>query len=510
MAKLRKIRYTRVGYLAHLFFTFAILLIVNTPGSAQGGIENRIPEKLLRAYSALIDFNIQETKNQLDLFSRTKTAHPFQWYIASMEASAQLLSTGDKNDYLQKKHLEDIYLEHARKLSEDDPYRSFLIVEIKMQWALVKLKFGDEITAMWNLRQVYLQSKKALVKFPDFLPLYKTYGFLQTLFSGTPKKYQWVVRLFGINPDMEVAIDLLTKAYRDDNIVAPEAGIITALIYTYYYERYDEAILICQQLLANHSESMLVRLVYAFILIKDSDDANARIVLSGMPEASSGYLQIPAWYYTLGEIDIHDGNYKEAISHYKRFLEMQKGKDLIKDAHYKIAMCYWLSDQPTFAKQEMDIAAVSGETQTEMDIYADYIVSLGKLPNRQLLKARYYTDGGYFQKADSILNAIEPSCFKELSGHVEYCYRRARLYHKTGQIANAISFYKKTIEIQGKEPLYFAPNSCLQLGYILQDNAPEKACIYLRQVLEYKFKIYYHSIQQKAKLALKENRERCL
>ena len=102
MAKLNKIRCTGVGYLAHLFFTFAILLIVDTPGSAQSGIENRIPEKLLRAYSALIDFNIQETKNQLALFSRTKKAHPFQWYIASMEASAQLLSTGDKNDFLQK------------------------------------------------------------------------------------------------------------------------------------------------------------------------------------------------------------------------------------------------------------------------------------------------------------------------------------------------------------------------------------------------------------------------
>ncbi len=509
MALISKIQCTRVSYMAHLFFILAIPAILNASGMTKDSAGVEIPPVLLKAYSALIDLNVQKAGDQLNEFREAGGHHPFEWYIASLNTTAKLLTTGEKEDYLSQRELEDNYLNLARRLEDNDPYKLFLVSEIKMQWAFVKLKFGDEISAMWNLRQVYFVSKRALIKYPDFLPLYKTHGFLQALFSGVPKKYQWIIKLLGINPDMEEALRLLKHSDTEDNPVHPESLILTALINAYYYNDFKDALSVCDLLFEDHPESALIRLVYASILVKDSNDAYAIKVLSGLQANQPGYLPIPQRHYLLGEIYLHRGNYRASIDEYDRFLNMQKGEDLIKDAHYKIAMCYWLSDNETMAKKEMETAAASGETKTEIDNYANYMIRSNSLPDKQLLKARYYTDGGYFQKADSVLIHIDPVHLDHYADRVEYNYRKARLFHKTGNISGAIEYYKKTIELQGNGNWYFAPNSCLQLGYIYMEKNPGNACFYLRKVLNYKFDNYQHSIDEKAKLALKKVQKFC-
>jgi len=500
----KKIHQYRVSYVAHLFFIFTTSLILPLTGMAQSGMPDDIPIQLLKAYSSMIDFNVQKTEVQLDSFNAKGNTHPFQLYITSLDQSARLLTSGDKTDYENKKYLENVYLDEAQKLNDNNPYKFFLISEIKTHWALVKLKFGEEITAFWSLRQVYLLSNKTIKQHPDFLPLYKTHGFLQALFSGTPKKYQWIIRLFGIKPDMEEALNLLTHAYQDINPLSPEAGILISLIQAYYFNNYEKAIPICDNLLINHPNSSLVRLIYAFILIKNSNDVQAQKVLSGISMPHPGYLQIPAWYYILGELEIHKGNYPQAISHYRYFLSIQKGHEMIKDTHYKIAMCYWLTDQKPLAREEMEIAATRGETRSEMDIYADYMIRSGIMPNPQFLKIRYFTDGGYYNKADSVFNLVDTSLLSNKSDRVEYYYRKARLFDKCEKTDMAIEFYKNTISLQKNESWYFAPNSCLQLGYIYIEESPETASYYFEKVLRYDFDLYNHSIRQKAKFALEK------
>ncbi len=498
----------QVSYMAHLFFIFTIPFISFGAGKGPGKTDD-IPSQLLDAYSAFIDFNFKKAGEELEQFKSTGHSHPFEWYIASMMETSSLLSIGDKKDYQIKKKLESQFLDRVYELSDDDPYKPFLISEIKMQWALVRLKFGDEFSAMWNLRQIYFVSKKAIKQHPDFLPLYKTYGFLLALFSGTPKKYQWIIKIFGINADMEKAVELLDKADDKTNPVRPESLILTALIHTYYYNNYQDALPICRQLLPRHPNSSLIRLVFAFILSKNSNDSQALRLLSGLPDSLPGYLPVPAWHYLLGEIYLHKGAYSKAIVEYNRFLAMQKGRDLIKDAHYKMAMCYWLDGNKILAEKELSAGASCGETETEMDKYADYMIRSGSLPDRQLLKARYYTDGGYFHKADSLLEHLDTTGFTSHADLVEYNYRKARLFHKTGDRDDAIDFYKKTISLQDDDHWYFAPNSCLQLGYLYMKNSPEKACYYFRKVFNYKFEIYQRSIQDKARLSLKKIENQC-
>jgi hypothetical protein len=86
---------------------------------------------------------------------------------------------------------------------------------------------------------------------------------------------------------------------------------------------------------------------------------------------------------------------------------------------------------------------------------------------------------------------------------VEFYYRKARLAHKTNQLSAAKLFYNQTIDQNGDENWYYAPNSCLQLGYIaMADNDKAAARQYFTRALTYKKHEYKNSIDSKAKSAL--------
>jgi TolA-binding protein len=80
---------------------------------------------------------------------------------------------------------------------------------------------------------------------------------------------------------------------------------------------------------------------------------------------------------------------------------------------------------------------------------------------------------------------------------------RARLYHKVNNLADAKLYYGKTIELNGSSNWYFAPNACLQLGYIMiQENNKAAAEEYFERALSYKKHEYKNSIDTKAKTAI--------
>jgi TolA-binding protein len=90
-----------------------------------------------------------------------------------------------------------------------------------------------------------------------------------------------------------------------------------------------------------------------------------------------------------------------------------------------------------------------------------------------------------------------------LRDQVEYYYRRARIEHKTEQLAAAKLFYRQTIDMAGDESWYFAPNACLQLGYILEaENNKTEARSFFKKALTYKKHEYKNSIDSKAKSAI--------
>ncbi len=101
------------------------------------------------------------------------------------------------------------------------------------------------------------------------------------------------------------------------------------------------------------------------------------------------------------------------------------------------------------------------------------------------------------------------SDLSSLRDKVEFHYRKARLEHNTGKLDAAKKYYQQVIEINGPSPWYFAPNACLQTGYILmQENNKAAAEEYFKMALSYKKHEYKNSIDTKARSALSQLRRK--
>jgi len=118
-------------------------------------------------------------------------------------------------------------------------------------------------------------------------------------------------------------------------------------------------------------------------------------------------------------------------------------------------------------------------------------------------------DGGYFEKANHILESLGPEDVPSQRDQVEYNYRKARLAHKLNDLETATKYYKQSITLSGDQPWYYAPNACLQLGYLAWDQGDAVlARDYFNQALSYNKHEYKNSIDSKAKSAIAQIRRR--
>jgi len=85
-----------------------------------------------------------------------------------------------------------------------------------------------------------------------------------------------------------------------------------------------------------------------------------------------------------------------------------------------------------------------------------------------LLKARLLSDGGYFEEAMGIMDAIDPGQLGELAYKLEYHYRLGRIYQLSGRIEMAIPELTRAFDEGKSAPYTFATRAALNLGKIYE------------------------------------------
>lgn len=375
-----------------------------------------------------------------------------------------------------------------------EPWKLFFQAEIKLHRAFINLKLGNELTAAWNMRQAYKLSIKNGELHPDFIYNNKTIGLLHVLIGSIPDQYQWVVDLMGMEGDIQKGLDELDKISRSNNIVSTESKVLQCIIHAYLLNNADQALKQYDSLIDN---SPLLNYIGMAVAMKNS---NAATAISFYEQAQSKN-QNPLLSYLAGEAYLQLGNYHKASQVLNDFLNQFEGDNFIKDALYKLALAAMLQNNDNKALLLLNKAKNRGQTLTEADKHAAKMINLG-LPDPTIMKIRLFTDGGQYQRADSIIEQVEKGVIK-VSNELELTYRKARLHHKLNDFSKAISLYKNVVSLQSNDA-YFAPNSCLQLGYIYQNRGEEsQAKYFFEKVLSYKHHEYKNSLDNKAKVALK-------
>jgi tetratricopeptide (TPR) repeat protein len=238
-----------------------------------------------------------------------------------------------------------------------------------------------------------------------------------------------------------------------------------------------------------------------FVCIKTGRTDEAINTLSRKPRGSE-YSSFVYLDYLMGQAKLNKLE-PDADVYLKRFVSLFKGKNLLKDAYKKLSWSYIVQGDTAKYLVYRGLSKKYGVAQSDEDKNAQKEAESGLLPNIYLLKARLLFDGGYYTKAEHEIRTLTMASLQSEYRLAEYYYRYGRILHESNKYSKAIEMYSKCIATPGSSGLYFAPSSCLQLGYIYEKlGFKELAKIHFEKALSYRGYEYRSSVSQKAKAAL--------
>lgn len=418
-------------------------------------------------------------------------------YVASLAECIELLLEEDGEKYTE---YEELYEQRREKRSKSSPADFFLQAELSIQWAFVYFKFGHEFDAALSLRDAYTITAEGRRRYPNYDALKKTAAFLEVIVGSVPEKYNWVLSLLGIQGSIDTGLTLFEALHASTTPLRRESDMLHAMVRCYVLQQAEQASILFDQARQEHP-SPLANFLAASVAIKNSETDKALQLLQPLDTLTTFTIDYVS--YLLGEVYLFKAEYLNSITAYRKFLNHYKGQNNIKDATYKIGLCYWLNGNVNDAHASFRAARNAGREVTEADKYAARSLAEDELPHPKLAQARYYTDGGYYDEARRTLDNIATTDLLTKRDEIEFFYRKARLSHKTYKFDAAKKDYQVVIERNGNANWYYAPNACLQMGYILvYEKNNELAEEYFEMALSYKKHEYKNSIDTKARSAI--------
>lgn len=427
----------------------------------------------------------------------------YKIYLLSLCETLDGLISEDEQKF---RAIEANFKSRLRALEAETPSAEtlFLQAELNLQLGFNFLNLGQELNAVWAIRNAYNLASKCQKLFPQFVPIKKTSGVIQVMVGAVPDKYHFFMSLLGMRGSVAVGQRQLEELQRSASSLHREADVLYYTIKGLINQQVDEAARGFRASLQQEPHNRLLLFLSVNMLMKNSQSDEALKQIELLDQLNEG---MPMHYleYLRGEIKLQKGLYAEAILAYQRFIQNYKSQNFKKDSYYKIALAYYLDGKDPLAHLNFEKAKVTGRSIAEPDRHADAQLKENNFPNSKILKVRLYTDGGYYREAEEYLDTITPVDLSNQKDITEYYYRKARLADKTHQPKAAKLFYSQTIDLAGDSPWYFAANSALQLGYLArQQHDYALARQYFQKALSYKKHEYKNSIDGKAKSALDE------
>jgi hypothetical protein len=443
------------------------------------------------AFDLLLQLEYQKAS---EIISGESKKNAIDYYYLSLIASVELMVEQDRSKIATLLANTDTYLKELTNFNHE---QAILVrAEIEMHRAIVYALNEQEFYAALSFRQSFVNTRTALSKYPDNKEFYKTAGIQLILLGSAPEKYDWILSLLGMHGDVNKGLDYLKSLNMRSSPTGTEALIWKSLLMNFVLHEGATATETLLNYYQTEKQYKLIALLAGILSIKNSNSEKAIELLQqkSMPVIAS---------YHLGEALLHKGLYADALQAYQHYINNSKSIQLIKDAYFKSGLCALFLQNELQANFYFTQAKVKGNTTVEADKYAASVLSNNEPINLALQKLRFFTDGGYFNKAEEHLKRITQQDLFSEKDQVELHYRKARLKHKSGNISLAILEYKEVIQKSGSDSWYFAPNSALQLGYIYEEKGDmEKATYYYNLALTYKKHEYKNSIDGKARSAL--------
>ncbi|NBB19373.1 tetratricopeptide repeat protein [Runella sp. CRIBMP] len=495
------------GVLFTGFFAFFLGFFFSRLPSFGQSNPYQITPTLQEAYADVFKLKVTSARALLQKEKNTGLQKAFAVYVEDYADMVTLLVSDEKRLFEQLSPNQDKRLAFLEELPPSSPYQRLYQAEIRLHWAFIKLKFGKEVSACWDIIKAYRLLEENAKKYPDFISTYKSLGMLHVLIGSAPQNYQWVTKLLGLRGNIPQGMREIKAIIQKDKLFGPEARLVELLLHAYiltYTEPQNAALL---GFVNGEKDNLLLHFFGTTISMKDGRGEQALKLLNQRP-VGSGYLAFPFLEYLKGEILLQKGQYDEARTHLKRFLAQYKGQNYLKDTHLKLFLSHWLEGEEAVAMPYLERVLTVGTSYVEADKFAEkFAKSFRKKEvsgqQKALMKARLAFDGGYLQEAASALKPYQETFFTTLYDKAEFHYRWGRTLQRQNRPDSSIVHYERAIALSQAQSLYFGATSALQLGYMYQAKGNNAKAIYhFKQALNYPKHEYKNSVDNKARAAL--------
>ncbi len=488
--------------LKKLLFITLLFSFFNFQSSASFSFNNNCKS----AFQAIFDLRLNDAKA---IIANEKKVNPNNGITILLDNYVDYFSamtSENKVDFERLKNMKAPRLAALEKLDKDSPYYLYAQAEINLQSGMLKSKFQEFLSSGLDIKKANSLLSANSKKYPGFLPNKKSSGLIDVVFGSIPPNLKGMFSIVGIKGNASSGIQELESLmsslsnteyqfYRDE-VVFFLCYIETELVHN--KANYNRLMNYTETL---NKSSLLKSYLQGYVSAKSGQNDKAIDYLLKSPKGNE-YADFPAIYYVLGNAKLQRGD-NDANVYLTKYIQEYTGVNYIKDSYLKLAYYYLIRDDNARFKTYLKAVIDKGSLVDEKDKQA-LKEAKDATPDIDLLKARLYFDGGYYNKALAQLNNKQLKDFKVVRDHIELYYRLGRIYDEIARDSLAIVNYQKSIQLGKETSYYYAANAALFLGAIYEKNKDfQKAAQYYKQAIDMKNHEYEKSIEGKAKAALK-------
>ncbi|HLG36198.1 MAG TPA: hypothetical protein VI757_15070 [Bacteroidia bacterium] len=441
-----------------------------------------------------------------EIIEKEKIRDPGNAAIALLENDIDFLSAYISEEQFYYKRLlsnKDKRLSVIGSGNAQSPYCLYALADIHLQCAFVKLKFGDYVSGARDFLKANSLLKKNQKLFPKFILNLKGLGVLHAMAGVVPSEFKWLSAITGLVGTIEQGLGELDSLFLQTNstelyFVKPEVALMLFYLKNNFENVRGEKMI--PQLFTDSTllQNPLIAFGYSGFLMKTGRAEEAIRILEEVDKP--GDIPFLLLEYRLGFAKLCRGD-KEAVSHLLKFAASFKGKNYLRSSFRYIAWHYLLSGDEKKYKQFIADVLFVGSAVIDEDKDATREANEKRIPDKSLLRARLFYDGGFFSNASAELKS--GVSMKSKIDSVEYDYRLARIVHALADTTQAIILYVKTFSEGKFLRNHFASNSALMLGMIYERrNEKAKAREWYYKCINLPQHDYQASIGRKAKAGL--------
>lgn len=461
----------------------------------------------IQAYQAIFDLRLNEAKTLIQNEKRQNPNNGITILLDNYVDYFTLLASENKSEYERLKNFKSSRLDALEKQNKNSPYYLFAQAEINLQWGLLKSRFHDYLSSGMDLRRASILLSENQAKYPTFLPNKKSAGLIDVVFGSIPSNLKGLFSTLGIKGNVSTGIrtlESLTSTLPKSSFSFYKPEVILFLCYIETYLVHDKANYNKTMgfISSMDDKSLLKAYLQGYVSARSAQNDNAITYLLKRPTGSN-YINFPGLNYYLGNAKLNRMD-NDAHIYLINYLQEYKGINFIKDAYLKLAYFFYLRGDNAKYNSFLKMVRTQGSLYDEKDKQALKEAN-DSAPNINLLKARFYFDGGYYVKALAELSDKDIADFKLKRDQIEFYYRLGRIYDESGRDSDAIVHYQKAINAGKLTSYYFAANAALSIGNIYKKkNDKTKASSFYKQAIAMKNHEYENSIENQAKEGLRQ------